>query len=102
MGIVLSGRTPIPVRCPDLSPFFLTLTRTPGVWAYSSHFGTRRRVDVPTCRRFPVLLSPLPATLMHLPASVANKRLTARLSSLDTTLTKKRGRVANASPTHKV
>ena len=36
-------------------------------------------------------LSPLSATLMDLPASVANKRLTAGLTSLDATLTKKRG-----------
>src|SRR5882762_8994106 len=36
-------------------------------------------------------ISPLAATLMDLPASVANKRLTGELSSLDATLTKKRG-----------
>jgi len=36
--------------------------------------------------------SPLAATLMHLPASVANKRLTALVSPLDATLTKNRGR----------
>jgi hypothetical protein len=36
-------------------------------------------------------LSPLAATLMDLPASVANKRLMARVSSLDATLTKNRG-----------
>src|SRR6267143_1909134 len=36
-------------------------------------------------------LSPLAATLMNLPASVANKGLTYRLSPLDATLTKKRG-----------
>ncbi len=36
-------------------------------------------------------LSPLAATLTDLPASVANKRLTAWLSLLDATLTKKRG-----------
>ena len=39
----------------------------------------------------PLALSPLPATLMACPASVANKRLTARLSSLDATLMKKGG-----------
>ena len=38
----------------------------------------------------PSFLSPLAATLMDLPASVANKRLTAWLSSLDATLTKNR------------
>src|SRR5258708_13129699 len=36
-------------------------------------------------------ISPLDATLMNLPASVANKRLTAWLSPLDATLTKNRG-----------
>src|SRR5260370_20077481 len=36
-------------------------------------------------------LSRLDATLMHLFASVANKRLTARLSSLDATLIENRG-----------
>src|SRR5260370_18959903 len=38
-------------------------------------------------------LSPLAATLMNLHASVADKRLTPRLSPLDATLTKNRGRV---------
>ncbi len=37
-------------------------------------------------------LSPLAATPMDLPASVANKRLTIRLNPLDATLTKYRGR----------
>jgi len=36
-------------------------------------------------------VSPLAATLMDLPASVANKRLTAELSPLAATLTKNRG-----------
>src|SRR5260370_12656488 len=36
-------------------------------------------------------VSPLAATLMDSPASVANKRLTARLTPLDATLTKSRG-----------
>src|SRR6266852_2860245 len=36
-------------------------------------------------------VSPLAATLMDLPASVANKRLTAWLTPLDATLTKNRG-----------
>ncbi len=30
MAIVLSGRTPIPVRCPNLSPLFAILTKTVG------------------------------------------------------------------------
>jgi hypothetical protein len=41
-GWVPPGHTPIPVRCPDLSRLFATLTKTPGVWGYSSHSGTRR------------------------------------------------------------
>jgi len=36
-------------------------------------------------------LSPLAATLVNLPASAANKRLTSQLSPLDATLTKTRG-----------
>src|SRR6266849_1097299 len=40
-----------------------------------------------------IALSPLGATLMDVPASVANKRLTARLSSLDATLTRNGGHV---------
>src|SRR6266446_4502011 len=38
-----------------------------------------------------VRVSPLAATLMNLPASVANKRLTAELTPLAATLTKNRG-----------
>src|SRR5260370_1337965 len=40
--------------------------------------------------------NPLAATLMHLPASVANKRFTARLSPLAATLTKKTGYLLQA------
>ena len=42
-------------------------------------------------RQQPAPVSPLAATLMSLPASVANKRLTAELSPLDATLTKNMG-----------
>jgi len=42
-------------------------------------------------RQQPTPVSPLAATLMDFPASVANKRLTAELSPLDATLTKNRG-----------
>jgi len=42
-------------------------------------------------RQQSVGISPLSATLMDLPASVANKRLTARLNPLDATLTKNTG-----------
>src|SRR5712664_21857 len=41
-------------------------------------------------------VSPLAATLMHLPASVANKRFTARLSPLAATLTKNTGYLLQA------
>src|SRR5882724_3482501 len=50
--------------------------------------------SVPTqllSRQHFVRVSPLAATLMDLPASVANKRLTAELSPLDATLTKNTG-----------
>ena len=40
---------------------------------------------------FSAPLSPLAATLMDLPASVANKRLTVELNPLDATLTKNQG-----------
>jgi hypothetical protein len=36
------------------SPLFATLTKTPGVWGYSSRFGTHRRADISTYRRFPI------------------------------------------------
>jgi hypothetical protein len=42
-------------------------------------------------RQHPARVSPLAATLMNLPTNVANKRLTAGLSPLDATLTRKRG-----------
>src|SRR5882672_7688915 len=42
-------------------------------------------------RQHLVHVSPLAATLMNLPASVANKRLTAELTPLAATLTKNRG-----------
>jgi hypothetical protein len=52
-----------------------------------------RGAEIPTGSGLPTIpLSPLDATLMHLPASVANKRLTAYLNSLDATLTKNRGK----------
>src|ERR1700730_9760446 len=35
----LSGRTSIPVRCPDLSPLFPTLTKTAGCCTQNSHSG---------------------------------------------------------------
>ena len=47
------------------------------------------RSDVQT---FPIPISPLTATLMDLPESVANKRLNTRLSLLDATLAESMGR----------
>src|SRR6266404_4398698 len=47
-------------------------------------------IQLLSCQHF-VRVSPLTATLMDLPASVANKRLTAELTPLDATLTKNRG-----------
>jgi hypothetical protein len=49
-------------------------------------------------------LSPLAATLMDHPASVANKRLTANLTPLDATLTKNRGEGCTLSftPFHQI
>jgi len=48
-------------------------------------------------RQLQASISPLAATLMNLPASVANKRLTPRLTSLAATLTKKPGGGAHPS-----
>jgi hypothetical protein len=45
---------------------------------------------LPSCQHIPHV-NPLAATLMHLPASVANKRLTVELSPLAATLTKTGG-----------
>src|SRR6266446_3021225 len=57
MRIVLTGRTTIPVHCPGLSPLFLTLTKRPGVWGYSSHFGTRQSAALMRTRRITQVLS---------------------------------------------
>ena len=43
-----------------------------------------------------VRVSPLAATFMHLPASVANKRLTVELTPLAATLTKNRGEAVSS------
>src|SRR6267378_8417482 len=45
-----------------ISPLLATLAKTPGVWGYSSHFGTCRRADISTCTRFPI---PFPFTLLR-------------------------------------
>jgi len=75
-----------------VSPLFATLTKTPGVWGYSSHFGTARSVlPVSSCNR--PASSPLNATLMRIPASVDSKWLTVALTLSDATLTKNTGGV---------
>src|SRR5712692_7710233 len=61
----------------------------------NSHFGTHSPSDHPGLSWngdvTTIALSPLAATLIDLPASVANKRLTVWLNSLDATLTKNTG-----------
>jgi hypothetical protein len=70
------------------SPLFAPLTKTPGVWGYSSHFGTCQRTDAFDVQPLPLPISSLAATFMDLLASVANKRLTPKLNPLDAILTK--------------
>jgi len=78
--------------CPSANPFLLSFIHFDGgVYPYGvreprSRFA-RRSLDL--C--FPILLSPLAATFTRLPASVASKRLTSQLSSLDATFTKNQG-----------
>ncbi len=73
-----------------VSPLFATLTKTAGVWGYSSHFGTARSVlPVSSCNR--PASSPLNATLMSIPASVDSKWFTVALTLSDATLTKNTG-----------
>ena len=62
--------------------------RPPGSSSNSSKISHPR--PLPSHQHF-VPVSPLAATLMESPASVANKRLTARLNPLAATLTKNRG-----------
>ena len=90
-----------------LSPVFATLTKTAGVWGYSSHFGSRaqseeplipflatprkisQRADVATFKRSDAPLSPLSATLIDLPQVLQTKDLQRNVTPLDATLTKK-------------
>jgi len=58
----------------------------------SEHRESTYPSQVVTCRPHFAPISPLAATLMDLPASVAGKRLTAWLSPLDATLTRNWGR----------
>jgi hypothetical protein len=65
-----------------------------GVWELAPALlsSTVVEVEIPTQWGLPTLaLNPLTATLMNLLASVANKRLTSRLSPLDAPLTKTGG-----------
>jgi len=78
-----------------VSPLFATLTKTAGVWGYSSHFGTARSVlPVSSCNR--PASSPLNATLMRaiLQVLILNglqKNLQARKSFSCNTYKKHRG-----------
>jgi hypothetical protein len=56
-----------------------------------SHSSSALLLPTDHCPLLTIELSPLDATLMDISASVANKRLTARLSPSNATLTKKQG-----------
>jgi hypothetical protein len=89
-----------------VSPLFATHTKTAGVYPNNSHSETQDTSQVaefcPSFGSIPsryektVTATLLVATLMNLPASVANKRLTAKLNPLDATLTKIRGGLAKS------
>ncbi len=79
------GRTVFPTPYPlFFSP--LTIEAPPQSWSADPDPVGNVHCPLPT-----IALSPLAATLMDLPASVANKRLTAWISPLDATLTKNTG-----------
>jgi hypothetical protein len=101
------------------SPLFATLTKTRGVWGYSSHFGTARvrcctsstfrytelqtfltSLECAVTKKHRVLPvfgrnrsapSPLESALPSIRVSVDSKWLTGRLSPLECALTKNRG-----------
>src|SRR6266849_4404167 len=72
-----------------LTPVTSIFYKNAGGRGHSRRFLSPKAFPCHTSGNSPV--SPLAATLMDLPASVANKRLTAGLSPLDVTLTKNRG-----------
>jgi len=71
------------------NPFFFKFMQEWGVYVPPSSTFRRPKPLLPRQHFAP--LSPLAATLMKIPASVANKRLTPRLNPSDATLTKNRG-----------
>src|SRR6266478_1866248 len=72
-----------------LTPVTSDFYKNAGGRGHSRRFLSPKAFPCHTSENSPV--SPLAATLMHPPASVANKRLTVGLSPLDATLTKNRG-----------
>ena len=70
-----------------LSPLLATLTKTAGVGTNNSHFG----LTIADAKGSPRSLSRLSATLTKPSLSVANKRLTGKLTLLDATLTRNQG-----------
>src|SRR6266852_1314171 len=72
-----------------LTPVTSIFYKNAGGRGHSRRFLSPNAFPSHTSENSPV--SPLAATLMDLPASVANKRLTVGLSPLDATLTKNRG-----------
>ncbi len=75
----------IPVSVPGAARQAVLLT--PPRFSHPSRLPSRQHL---------ACVNPLAATLMHLPASVANKRLTEWLSPLDATLTKNTGYLLQA------
>jgi len=75
----------IPVSVPG--PARQAVLLTPPRFSHPSRLPSRQHL---------ACVNPLAATLMHLPASVANKRLTEWLSPLDATLTKNTGYLLQA------
>jgi len=85
-----------PYKCPLPQPLsFHILPNARGVWGPAPPFPdvlTFRHCDVQTSAPAPIFpVSPLAATLMDSPVTVANKRLTEELTPLDATLTKNTG-----------
>ena len=87
---------PFVVKVAFLSPSVEFHPRSPGGHSYP--LGIFRSKPLLSCQQI-VPVNPLPATLMDLPASVANKRLTSELNPLDATLTKNMGWLPIRRPT---
>jgi hypothetical protein len=75
-----------PYKCPLRQPFsFDNHTNARGVWGPTTFLSAPGSTIIGD----PSLISPSAATLMDIPASVANKQLTEKLNPLDATLTEK-------------